>query len=55
MKIMSRREIESNQLFVNIVLTEEEVKKLIDGKVVSDAKPEIAIQIVGYGDEKDKD
>ena len=55
MKIMSRREIETNQLFVNIVLTKEEVAKLIDGKVIRDEKPEIAIQIVGYGNEKNKD
>ena len=46
MKIMSRREIESNQLFVNIVLTKEEVEKLVAGNVVNDEKPEIAVQIV---------
>ena len=55
MKIMGRREVETNQLFVNIVLTKEEVEKLIDGKVVSDETPEIAVQIVGYGDEQNKD
>lgn len=43
---MWKREIETNQLFVNIVLTQEEVKKLVNGKVVNDEKPEIAVQIV---------
>ena len=53
MKILTRQE-ELGKIFVNIVLTNEEALRIIDGRVVSEELPEIHIQIVGYGeDERD--
>lgn len=54
MKILSRQDIKTGKIFVDIILTEKEVAKLIEGKVVNGELPEVAIQIVGYGDEKEK-
>jgi len=54
MKIESRQDLNTGKIFADIILTEEEVKKLIDGKVVKGEVPNLAIQIVGYGEEKDK-
>lgn len=51
MKIVARQEVLNHKVFVNIVLTEDEVGKLVDGKVVNGELPDVAIQIVGYGEE----
>lgn len=51
MKIMTRQDIKTGKVFVNIVLTEDELERLVDGKVVNGELPEVSIQIVGYGEE----
>ena len=52
MKIMSKQEIKTGKIFVNLILTKEEVKRLIDGKVINGEDSHLAIQIVGYGEEE---
>ena len=51
MKIMSRQDIKTGRIFVNLVLTKEEVEKVITGGVVDGEDWHLAIQIVGYGEE----
>jgi len=51
MKIMSRQDITTGKIFANLVLTKEEVERLIDGKVIAGEEPLLFIQIVGYGEE----
>lgn len=46
MEILSRQELSSGKIFVNLVLTTEEVKKLIAGRVVNGEEPELATGIV---------
>ena len=52
MKILSRQELSTGKIFVNLVLTKEEVERLIAGKVITGEEPLLAIQIVGYGEEE---
>ncbi len=54
MKIMSRQEIATGKIFVSLVLTKEEVERLIAGGVITGEEPLLAIQIVGFGDEPDR-
>ena len=54
MKIQAMREETTDKIIVNIILTEAEVKKLIAGGVVNGDEPQLAIQIVGYGEEEVK-
>lgn len=54
LKILSRQELSTGKIFVNIILTEEEVKRLISGKVINGEEPMLSIQIVGYGEEESK-
>lgn len=54
MKIQAMREETTDKIIVNIILTESEVKKLIAGGVVNGDEPQLAIQIVGYGEEEGK-
>ena len=51
MKILTRVETESGKIFANVILTKEEGEKLLGGGVVNGELPEVAIQIVGYGDD----
>ncbi len=51
MKVMSRFDTEHNKTHINIVLKNEEIERLKDGKVVSIDDQDIQVQIVGYGDE----
>ena len=51
MKIESRQDLKTGKIFVNIILTEEEALRIIDGKVVSGEEQYLAIRIVGYGEE----
>ena len=51
MKILSRQEVKTGKIFVNLVLTKEEVEKLVAGKIVNSEDEHLSIQIVGYGDE----
>ena len=53
MKVMSRVDPETSRTYINIVLTEDEVKRLVDGKVVSVEDPHLVVQIVGYGQEEE--
>lgn len=55
MEIMTKQDIVTGQVFANVVLTEEEVEKLVKGKVVNGDVPEVSIQIVGYGDDGKKE
>lgn len=48
MKIMTEPE---QKVIVNLVLTENEVKRLVAGDVVSGEEEAVFVQIVGYGDE----
>lgn len=54
MKILSRQELKTGKIFVNIILTNKEALRIIDGKVVNGEEPYLAIQIVGYGEEESK-
>ena len=54
MNIMTKQDIKTGQVVADIVLTEKEVKKLVDGKIVTGDQPKLAVQIVGYGDESAK-
>ncbi len=52
MKANARKEMQGKErVFINIVLTEAEANKIVDGKVVNYEDDEKVIQIVGYGDE----
>lgn len=52
MKVMAKKIIEPEEkVVVNLVLTENEVKRLAAGDVVSGEEEYIFVQIVGYGDE----
>lgn len=55
MEVLSRQDVSTGKIFANIILTKEEVEKLIAGGVVSGQEPQLAIQIVGYGDEIKKE
>lgn len=54
MKILSRQDIRTGKIFVNIVLTNKEALRIIDGKVVNGEEPYLSIQIVGYGEDESK-
>jgi len=51
MKVESRQDVKEGKIFVNIVLTMDELERLYEGKVLNDDTREVSIQIVGYGDE----
>ncbi len=53
MKAISRVELSSGKIFINVVLTEEETKHLIEGNVVSFEDSHLNIQVVGYGEESE--
>ena len=54
MKILTRQDLTTGKIFADIVLTHREVLLIILGKVVSGEKPQVSIQIVGYGKEESK-
>ena len=51
MKILSRQELSTGKIFVNIILTNKDALRIILGKVVSGEAPYLQVQIVGYGKE----
>jgi len=51
MNILTRQDVKTGKIFVDIILTEKEVAKLIEGKLIKGESPQVALQIVGYGDE----
>jgi len=53
MKILAKRIVEpEDRVAINLVLTENEVKRLVAGDVVSGEAEDIFVQIVGYGEER---
>lgn len=52
MQVMSKVDVATGRYFVDIILTNIEVTKLADGKVVTTELPEINVQIVGYGNRR---
>lgn len=55
MKAIARKEMQGKErVFINIVLTEKDTDRLVDGKVVNYEDDEKVIQIVGYGEDEHK-
>ena len=54
MKILSRQDLKTGKIFADVILTHREVLLIILGKVVKGEVPNLAIKIVGYGEEKSK-
>ena len=52
MKILAKRIVEPEEkVVINLVLTENEIKRLVAGDVVSGEEEDVFVQIVGYGDD----
>lgn len=51
MKVQSKQDVQDGKVFVNIILTTDELARLFEGQVVNDDDRELSVQIVGYGEE----
>ena len=51
MKVQSRQDVKDGKIFVNVILTTDEMTNLSEGQVLNEDTPELSVQVVGYGEE----